>query len=77
MIPKQKAEKIFNRYKEICDRELNNSGNFELAKEYSLILINDMLNELLSHKINKYGIIRYNFWQKVKHELNNIEYEYI
>lgn len=68
MIPKEKAEELILKYKYHLDIELNNSGNIELAKLYSLIAVDEMINEYF----DKFLFSKCDYWQEVKHELNNM-----
>lgn len=64
---KDKAEELIEKFKSICNRELNNSGNIELAKEYSLICVDEILKITWVDSI----LTVEDFWQQVKQEILN------
>jgi hypothetical protein len=75
MTPKEKADQLIEKYKNI------NHVMFDLikdkpliwiAKTCALILVNEMLNDHLSNKTTDYGKKRYHFWQKVKLEIEKL-----
>jgi hypothetical protein len=71
MTPKEKAEELVNKYKLICDRELNNSGNIALAQEYALIAVDEVIEAIEWHEYetpNK----EIRFWMEVKQEIEKL-----
>lgn len=42
------------------------------AKQCTLILIDEMLNNFLSNRTTEYGRERYHFWQEVKQEIEKL-----
>jgi hypothetical protein len=71
METRKKAKEIYKKYKSICDNLLNNSGNKELAKQYSLIAVNQVIE---SHYKLLSGVNPsvYNFWKEVKQEIKKL-----
>jgi hypothetical protein len=71
MEARKKAKEIYKKYKSICDNLLNNSGNKELAKQYSLIAVNQVIE---SHYKLLSGVNPsvYNFWEEVKQEIKKL-----
>jgi hypothetical protein len=71
MEARKKAKEIYEKYKLICDNLLNNSGNKELAKQYSLIAVNQVIE---SHYKLLLGVNPsvYNFWKEVKQEIKKL-----
>jgi hypothetical protein len=65
MIAKEKAKELILKYKYYLDIELNNSGNIELAKLYSLIAVDLVLslNDIDSE---------YSYYLEVKKEIENL-----
>jgi len=73
LTPKEKAEKLFNKYFIYLRANLlNDEEAIEDAKVCTLILVNEMLNNFLSNKTTKYGRERYYFWQQVKLEVEKL-----
>lgn len=73
MTPKEKAEDLINSYRMILMNEDTECGNeilcTSISKKNALILVNEMLNNFLSNRTTKYGRERYQYWQKVKQEI--------
>ena len=64
MTPKEKAKELILKYKYYLDIELNNIGNIELAKLYSLIAVDLVLN------LNDIDS-EYSYYLEVKQEIEN------
>jgi hypothetical protein len=73
MKAKEKAEELILKYRYYLDIELNNSGNIELAKLYSLIAVDEILNEY-PYQCPKYSyeMERHLFWQEVRIEIEKM-----
>lgn len=70
MIPKEKAKELVYKYKLICDRELNNSGNIALAQEYAIIAVNEII-KALRKDLPEIGLGK-GYWYSVRKEIENI-----
>jgi hypothetical protein len=64
LTPKEKAKELILKYKYHLDIELNNSGNIDLAKLYSLIAVDECLNTCVENSIY--------YWQDVKKEIEKL-----
>jgi hypothetical protein len=64
MNPKEKSKDLILKYKYHLDIELNNSGNIELSKLYSLIAVDLVLN------LNDIDS-EYSYYLEVKKEIEN------
>ncbi len=73
MTPKEKAIELVLKFKELPQEgTLMFYVAFEISKQCALIAVNELLNNFLSNRTTEYGRERYNFWQKVKQEIENL-----
>ena len=68
MTPKEKALELCYLYQGDFEKGTLNMS-WTMAKKCALILVNEMLNNFLSNRTTKYGRERYQYWQKVKQEI--------
>jgi len=68
MIPKKKAEELFNKYVELSGIFV---GDYESEKEMCLIVVNEILEELLECG-EVWMKSRIKYWQEVKQEIEHL-----
>jgi hypothetical protein len=70
MEAKEKAEKLFNKYKPICAGYNGGQSNKYFSKQAALIAVDEMINSRPA--ITDSQIEYKNYWQEVKTEINNL-----
>ena len=72
MTPKEKAEELITKFMEVNNivyKIIKRKVLIHIATRNALMLVNEMLNNFLSNRTTKYGRERYQYWQKVKQEI--------
>jgi hypothetical protein len=68
MTPKEKAKEIFNRMYQVSDIMDNYPMCFDTAKQCALIAVDEIISSIDAED----HFILYNYWQKVKQEIENL-----
>jgi hypothetical protein len=76
MTPKEKAQELFDKYNLSFAGVISNEEDWEfLAKQCAWIAVDEIIKECCKSsekKDAKYQDERINYWQQVKHEIENI-----
>jgi hypothetical protein len=79
MTPKEKAQKLYRQYFQKVTLKGEFSWSHEIAKDCAIIAVDEVINtESLAYRICGYEKLtkeHLQFWQQVKHELKNNEFD--
>jgi hypothetical protein len=70
MEAKEKAKELFNKYKPICAGYNGGQSNKYFSKQAALIAVDEMINDCDAS--SPFETTRFEFWQEVKTEINNL-----
>jgi hypothetical protein len=68
MTPKEKADELFNKMYQVNDIMGNYPMCFDTAKQCALIAVDEIISSIDAED----HFILYNYWQKVKQEIENL-----
>ena len=72
MTPKEKADKLVDKYVSLTDGWVYGIKNWEHKKQYALIAVDEMISEAARMKSSYMGRKRYEYLQEVKKEIEKL-----